>query len=84
MWKGKRVSVIFSTYNEKNSIKLCINNLFNTKVVDEIIAVDNNAALGTREEILKCESSGVLKIRTSNEADFRAATLRNEDRRCHH
>lgn len=53
MWKGKRVSVVFSTYNEKNTIRQCINEFFDTGVVDEVVAVDNNAIKGTKEEILK-------------------------------
>ena len=53
MWKKKKVSVVFSTYNEKDSIKEFIDGLFKTGYVDEVIAVDNNAAKGTKEEILK-------------------------------
>jgi len=56
MWKNKKVSVVFSTYNEKESIKKCIDDLFNTKHVDEVIAVDNNATSGTKEEILKTKA----------------------------
>ena len=56
MWKGKKVSVVFSTYNEKESVCKCINDFFKTKVVDEVIAVDNNAAEGTKEEILKTKA----------------------------
>jgi len=56
MWKGKKVSVVFSTYNEKDSVRGCIENLFKTKYVDEVIAVDNNAAKGTKEEILKTKA----------------------------
>jgi len=56
MWKNKKVSVVFSTYNEKESIKKCIEDFFKTGVVDEIIAVDNNAAKGTKEEILKTKA----------------------------
>ncbi|MFA5318153.1 MAG: glycosyltransferase family 2 protein [Patescibacteria group bacterium] len=52
MWKNKKISVVFSTYNEKESIKKCINDFFKTGIVDEVIAVDNNAAPGTKEEIL--------------------------------
>ena len=48
MWKNKKVSVVFSTYNEKDSIRECINSLFKTKYVDEVIAVDNNAVIGTK------------------------------------
>ncbi len=56
MWKGKKVSVVFSTYNEKESIRECIDDLFDTGYVDEVIAVDNNAVKGTKEEILKTKA----------------------------
>ncbi len=61
MWKDKKVSVVFSTYNEKDSIKKCINDLFKTEYVDEVIAVDNNAAKGTKEEILKTRARYFLE-----------------------
>ena len=51
MWKNQKVSIVFSTYNEKDSIRKCIEEFFATGVVDEVIAVDNNAVRGTREEI---------------------------------
>lgn len=53
MWKGKKVSVVFSTYNEKYSIRRQIEDCFATGFVDEVIAVNNNAAKGTSEEIKK-------------------------------
>lgn len=53
MWKGKSVSVVFSTYNEKDSVRDYIDDLFKTGVVDEVIAVNNNAVNGTKEEIDK-------------------------------
>ncbi len=56
MYHNKKVSVAFSTYNEKESIKKCIDDLFETKYVDEVIAVDNNAVEGTKEEILKTKA----------------------------
>ncbi len=56
MWKNKKVSVVFSTYNEKDSIRKCIEGLFNTGYVDEVIAVDNNAVKGTKEEIFKTKA----------------------------
>ena len=56
MWKNKKVSVVFSTYNEKDSIKEFIDGLFATGYVDEVIAVDNNAVRGTKEEILKTKA----------------------------
>jgi len=56
MWKNKIVSVVFSTYNEKTSIRECIEKLFKTGYVDEVIAVDNNAVKGTKEEIFKTKA----------------------------
>jgi glycosyltransferase involved in cell wall biosynthesis len=56
MWKGKKVSVVFSTYNEKETIRGVIEALFKTGYVDEVIAVDNNAVSGTKEEILKTKA----------------------------
>lgn len=56
MWKGKKVSVVFSTYNERDSIREFIEGLFATGYVDEVIAVDNNATEGTRDEILRTKA----------------------------
>lgn len=56
MWKRKKVSVVFSTYNEKESVRDCIEKLFENGYVDEVIAVDNNAVAGTKEEILKTKA----------------------------
>jgi glycosyltransferase involved in cell wall biosynthesis len=56
MWKGKKISVVFSTYNEKDSVKKCIEDFFKTGIVDEVIAVNNNAAPGTDEEIKKTKA----------------------------
>ena len=63
MWKGKKVSVVFSTYNEKDSIKASIDGFFKTGYVDEVIAVDNNAAKGTKEEIFKTDAKYILEKR---------------------
>jgi glycosyltransferase involved in cell wall biosynthesis len=51
MWRGKKVAVIFPTYNEKDSIRAAILNFSRTGLVDEIIVVNNNAAAGTSEEV---------------------------------
>jgi glycosyltransferase involved in cell wall biosynthesis len=63
MWKKNKVSVVFSTYNEKDSVRSCINGLFKTGIVDEVIAVDNNAAKGTKEEILKTKAKYFLETK---------------------
>jgi glycosyltransferase involved in cell wall biosynthesis len=51
MWKDKKVSVIFPTYNEKESIREAVEDFFASGRVDEIIVVNNNAAEGTDEEV---------------------------------
>lgn len=51
MWNGKRVSVIFPTYNEKDSIREAIEGFFASGFVDEVLVVNNNAAAGTDEEV---------------------------------
>jgi glycosyltransferase involved in cell wall biosynthesis len=51
MWKGETVSVVLPTYNEKDSIRACIQEFQATGYVDEIVVVNNNAAPGTSEAI---------------------------------
>ncbi|MDI6808051.1 MAG: glycosyltransferase family 2 protein [Candidatus Eisenbacteria bacterium] len=53
MWSGKRVSIIFPTFNEKDSIADCIEEFFHLPYVDDILVVDNNAAPGTVEEVVR-------------------------------
>lgn len=53
MWKNKKVSVVFPTYHEKNSIRSVIEDFFRTGYVDEIIVVNNNAEEGTKQEVGK-------------------------------
>jgi len=51
MWKDKTVSVVFPTYNEKDSIRAAVEDFFASGCVDEIVVVNNNAAEGTDEEV---------------------------------
>jgi glycosyltransferase involved in cell wall biosynthesis len=51
MWREKKVSVIFPTYNEKESIRAAILDFFASGLVDEIVVVNNNAAPGTDDEV---------------------------------
>ncbi len=51
MWRDQKVSVIFPTYNEKDSIREAIDDFFSCEHVDEIIVVNNNAADGTDEQV---------------------------------
>ena len=51
MWREKKVSVVFPTYNEKDSIRAAIEDFFASGYVDEVVVVDNNAAAGTVEQV---------------------------------
>lgn len=61
MYKNKKVSVVFGTYNEADSIRNVIDGFFATGFVDEVIAVDNNARGNTKEEIEKTKAIRVLE-----------------------
>lgn len=61
MWKGKTISVVFPTYNEKDSIRDSVNDFFRSGYVDEIIVVNNNAAKGTSEEVRKTKAKEVFE-----------------------
>lgn len=61
MYKGQSVSVILPTYNEKDSIRDCINVFFATKLVDQVIVVNNNAAKGTKEEVEKTKAIQIFE-----------------------
>lgn len=56
MWYDKKVSVVLTSYREKNSIREIINGFFNSGVVDEVIVVDNNAEPGSVEEVQKTKA----------------------------
>ena len=56
MWKGKSVSVVLTSYRERNSIREIIDGFLNINVVDEVIVVDNNAEEGSVEEIKKTQA----------------------------
>ena len=51
MWRGKKVAVIFPTYNEKDSIRAATLDYLAGDLADEVIVVNNNAAPGTSEEL---------------------------------
>lgn len=51
MYKGKRVSLILPTYNERDSIRKVIHEFEELGIVDEIVVINNNAAKGTSEEV---------------------------------
>ena len=50
-WKSKKISLILPTYNELDSIKKVINKFSGLKIFFEIIVINNNASIGTSDEI---------------------------------
>jgi len=63
MWNGKTISVIFPTYNEKDSIRWAIDDFFASGYVDEVVVVNNNAAAGTDEEVAQTRARLVYETR---------------------
>jgi glycosyltransferase involved in cell wall biosynthesis len=63
MYKNKKVSVVFGTYNEADSIREVIDGFFATGFVDEVIAVDNNALGNTKQEIEKTKARRVVETK---------------------
>jgi glycosyltransferase involved in cell wall biosynthesis len=63
MWQNKRVSVALPTYNEKASIRQCIDDFFATGVVDEVVVCNNNAAAGTSAEVAATRAREVHEAR---------------------
>ncbi len=63
MYNGKLVSVVFATYRERDSIKQVIEGFFASGFVDEIIVVNNNAEVGTVEEVQKTKAKMVYELR---------------------
>jgi glycosyltransferase involved in cell wall biosynthesis len=63
MWQGRTISVALPTYNERESIRSCIEAFFATGVVDEVIVCNNNAAPGTSEEVARTRAREVFEER---------------------
>ncbi|MDP2684204.1 MAG: glycosyltransferase family 2 protein [bacterium] len=63
MYHQKKVSVVFATYKEKDSIRAVIEDFLATGFVDEVIVVNNNAELGTDEEVRKTTAKLIYEKR---------------------
>ena len=71
-WRGKRISIILPTYNEKDSIRKVINKFKELEIFYEIIVINNNAAYGTSREVAKTDAIEVHE----NIQGYGAAILR--------
>lgn len=61
MYLGKKVSIVFPVYNEKENIRAAIEEFLRHPAVDEIIAVDNNSKDGSDAEIKKTSARYFLE-----------------------
>ena len=61
MYKNKKVSLIFPSFNEEEGISKAIQEFQSTNLIDEIIAVDNNSTDKTSELIKKTDAKYVLE-----------------------
>ena len=73
MYKNKKVSVVIPTYNEAKSIRQIIDRFFATGLVDEVVAVDNNALGNTAEEIKKTKA---IYVKESENQGYGHALMR--------
>jgi glycosyltransferase involved in cell wall biosynthesis len=63
MWLNQTVSVALPTYNERDSIRECIEGFLATGVVDEVVVCNNNAAAGTSEQVALTSAREVFETR---------------------
>ena len=75
MWNGKKVAVVFPTFNEKDSIREAILDYKASGLVDEIIVVNNNAAPGTSEQVARTGATEIFE----SEQGYGHALLRGID-----
>lgn len=73
MYHGQTVSVVFSTYREKASIRRFIDACFDTGFVDEVVVVDNNAEEGTLDEVRKTRARWIVEPRQGYGHGYRKA-----------
>src|SRR5262245_35240393 len=75
MWLNQSVSVALPTYNERDSIRECIEGFLATGVVDEVVVCNNNAAAGTSEEVARTGAREVFEERQGYGWSCRRALL---------
>ncbi len=71
MWQNKKISVILPTYNERLSIRKCINDFYATGIVDEVVVVNNNAVEGTSEEVANTKALEIFEKKQGYGASIR-------------
>ncbi|MBI1957553.1 MAG: glycosyltransferase family 2 protein [Candidatus Niyogibacteria bacterium] len=61
MYRNQRISVVMPVYNEAGNIRTAIEDFFSHPIVDEVIAVNNNSADGSADEIKKTRARYILE-----------------------
>jgi len=75
----KKLSVLIPVYNEKNTIRECIESVLNARIKNldlEVIISDNNSIDGTKE-ILKSFNDERIKVLFRNENNGKGANIKN-------
>lgn len=62
MYLGKKVSVVFPVYNERENVRAALEEFLRHPAVDEIVAVDNNSKDGSDDEIKLTSARYVKEI----------------------
>src|SRR5258708_330266 len=71
VWRDHRVSMIFPTYNERDSIYDSVRDAWDTGYVDEVLVIDNNAAPGSAAEAERAGARVVVEPRQGYGAAIR-------------
>ncbi len=71
MFRGRTLSVILPTYNEKDSIADTIVRFEALGIVDDIVVVNNNAVRGTSEEVATTTAREIVEVRQGYGAAIR-------------
>jgi len=61
MYLGKKVSIVFPVYNERENVRIAIEEFLRHPAVDEIVAVDNNSTDGSDKEIQLTSAKYVIE-----------------------
>lgn len=63
MWRDKSIAVVLPTYNEKDSIAATIQHFESLGFIDDILVINNNAAVGTSEEVARTSAREIIETR---------------------
>jgi glycosyltransferase involved in cell wall biosynthesis len=79
VWNDQRIAVVLPTYNERESIAQVIRDFEALGFVDDIVAVNNNAASGTSEEVATTSAREVFEATQGYGAAIRRGLRETKD-----